>query len=186
MIYSWCKLESWCCCPRTEHGTFGQVGGLNHRSHKLKLNYQEFIVVFKVYKIFRVNLRQTYKMIIRNKFSIIAALIIMYLSLTNSDTFDKVSFLDTPYTDKLVHFAMYFGFMSVLIFENRKKIKNRGQLFQTACIPLGFGILMEILQALFTVSRTGSFYDVLANLSGIIISLSIWLYIEPKIKESIR
>jgi len=110
----------------------------------------------------------------------------MYLSLTNSQTFDKVSFLDTPYTDKFVHFAMYFGFMSVLIFENRKTFKSRAQLFLVAFIPLGFGILMEIVQALFTVTRSGSFYDVLANLSGIIISLLIWLYIKPKIKESIR
>jgi VanZ family protein len=125
-------------------------------------------------------------MIIRNKFSIIVALIIMYLSLTNSHTFDKVSFLDTPYTDKFVHFIMYFSLMSVLIFENRKTIKSRGQLYMVAFIPFGFGILMEILQALLTVTRSGSFYDVLANLSGIIVSLLIWLYIKPKNLESIR
>jgi VanZ family protein len=125
-------------------------------------------------------------MIIKNKFSIIIALIIMYLSLTNSHTFDKVSFLDSPYTDKIVHFAMYFSFMSIIIFENRKTIKGNVQLFLVAMIPLGFGIIMEILQALFTVTRTGSFYDVMANLSGIVASLLIWLYIKPKIKESIR
>jgi VanZ family protein len=125
-------------------------------------------------------------MLTRNKFSIITALIIMYLSLTNSHTFDEVSFLDSPYTDKIVHFAMYFGLMSVLLFENRRTIKSRAHLLMLAFIPLGFGILMEILQALFTVTRSGSIYDVLANLSGIVVSLLIWLFIKPKIKESIR
>lgn len=125
-------------------------------------------------------------MINKNKFSIIIALIIVYLSLANSHTFDKVSFLNLPYSDKLVHFSMYFGFMSAIIFENRKKIKSKKQLFLVAIIPLSFGILMEILQALITLTRSGSFYDVLANMSGIVVSVLIWLSIKPKINETIR
>ncbi len=125
-------------------------------------------------------------MIFKNKFSIIIALIIVYLSLANSHTFDKVSFLDFPYTDKLVHFSMYFGFMSAIIFENRNKIRSKGHLFLVAIIPLSFGILMEILQALITLTRSGSFYDVLANMAGILVSLLIWLTIKPNINQTIR
>ncbi|HKK42215.1 MAG TPA: VanZ family protein, partial [Bacteroidales bacterium] len=92
----------------------------------------------------------------KNKFSILVAFIILYLSLTSSHTFDKVSFLDFPYTDKIVHFTMYFGLMSVIILENRKKLQVTGKLILAALIPLSYGIIMEVLQALFTTTRTAS------------------------------
>ena len=61
-------------------------------------------------------------MIKKNIFSILVALIIMYLSLTNSHTFDKVPLIKIPNFDKIVHFGMYFRLMSVIILENRKNI----------------------------------------------------------------
>jgi VanZ family protein len=117
----------------------------------------------------------------KNKFSVIIALIILYLSLANSHTFDEVSFLDFPFTDKLVHFAMYFGFMSVIILENRKTLVNVRKLLLVALIPLSYGILMEIFQALFTSTRTASIYDVMSNLSGIIVSVLLWQLVKSKI-----
>ncbi len=59
-------------------------------------------------------------MIKRNIFSITVALLIMYLSLANSDTFAKSPLEEIPNFDKVVHFCMYFGFMSVIILENRR------------------------------------------------------------------
>ena len=53
-------------------------------------------------------------MLKRNIFSIIVALIILYLSLASSDTFEKVPFFNIPNFDKIVHFGMYFGLMSVI------------------------------------------------------------------------
>jgi len=117
------------------------------------------------------------------KFSILVALIISYLSLTNSHTFDKVSFLESQYTDKLVHFGMYFGLMSVIILENRKKLINTSRVISAAIIPLSYGILMEILQGLFTSTRTASIYDVLFNLSGIVTAILIWQLVKSKLGE---
>jgi VanZ family protein len=117
------------------------------------------------------------------KFSILVALIISYLSLTNSHTFDKVSFLESQYTDKLVHFGMYFGLMSVIILENRKKLINTSRVIYAAIIPLSYGILMEILQGLFTSTRTASIYDVLFNLSGIVTAILIWQLVKSKLGE---
>ncbi|TAL80166.1 MAG: hypothetical protein EPN88_01455 [Bacteroidetes bacterium] len=125
-------------------------------------------------------------MIKKNIFSIIVALLIMYLSLTSSNTFKKVSFIYFPQIDKVVHFCMYFGFMSVIIIENRSTLKNNRRLFFAALFPLSYGILIEILQSVLTVTRFASIYDVLSNTAGILISLLIWIWIKPEIKESIR
>ena len=125
-------------------------------------------------------------MIKRNIFSILVALIIMYLSLANSDTFNKISIFNTPFIDKIVHFLMYFGLMSVIIFEYRKTLKSKRSLFLMALIPVFYGILMEILQSTLTDSRLASFIDVLFNSAGILFSVLLWIWIKPSIKEPIR
>ena len=125
-------------------------------------------------------------MVKKNIFSILVALVILYLSLANAQTFAKVPYFNIPDFDKIVHFGMYFSLMSVIIFENRKSIKSSRQLFMIALIPFLFGASMEILQSTLTTSRTGSVYDALANLAGIITSLLLWLWIKPFIKQEIK
>jgi VanZ family protein len=125
-------------------------------------------------------------MIKKNIFSILIALIIMYLSLANAHTFDKAPFIDIPNIDKAVHFCMYFGLMLVIILENKNSIKSNGHLFLLGLIPLSFGILMEILQATLTVTRSGSIFDALANSAGILVSILLWLWISPIKKKIIR
>ena len=125
-------------------------------------------------------------MVKKNIFSILVTMLIMYLSLTSPDTFKKVPLYNIPFLDKIVHFGMYFGLMSVIIFENRKTIKSTANLLLIALIPFFYGILMEILQSTLTINRTGSIFDVIANLAGILVSLLLWLWIKPVIKETFR
>lgn len=125
-------------------------------------------------------------MVKKNIFSIVVALIILYLSLASSETFEKVDIFNISFIDKIVHFGMYCGFMSVIIFENRKSIKGNLQLFLTALIPFAYGILMELLQSTLTTSRSASFYDVLANSTGILTSLLLWLWIESHVIGKIK
>ena len=125
-------------------------------------------------------------MIKKNIFSILIALIIMFLSLANAHTFDKAPFIDITNIDKAVHFCMYFGLMLVIILENKNSIKSNGHLFLLGLIPLSFGILMEILQATLTVTRSGSIFDALANSAGILVSILLWLWIKPTKKGIIR
>jgi len=124
-------------------------------------------------------------MLKNNIFSIIVALLIMYLSLASSDTFNRVSFFNFPYIDKIVHFGMYFGLMLVIIVEHRRSITNNRLLFFTSLIPFFYGIAIEILQSVFTISRSGSFFDVLSNSAGIIVALLFWLLIKS-FRERIR
>jgi VanZ family protein len=131
-------------------------------------------------------LHQILKMLKKNIISILLALIIMYLSLANSHTFEKVSLYRIPQFDKIVHFLMYFGLMSSIIFENRKTLKNNRTLFLISLIPLFYGILMEILQSVLTVTRCASIYDAISDEAGILVSVLLWLWIKPFIKDTIR
>ena len=118
-------------------------------------------------------------MIRRNILSIFIALIILYLSLTGSDTFDKVPLFNIPHLDKIVHFLMYAGLMTVILFENRKILILQSQILFAALIPFFYGILMELLQASLTDTRSGNIYDALFNTSGIIAAVLIWFFIKP-------
>jgi VanZ family protein len=113
------------------------------------------------------------------------ALIILFLSLASSETFENVSFFDISYMDKIVHFGMYLGFMSVIILENRKSVKTNFHLFLLALIPFSYGILMEVLQSTVTTSRSASLYDVMVNSAGIITSILLWLWIKPHLTGKI-
>lgn len=125
-------------------------------------------------------------MIRKNIYSILVALLLLYLSLTNSEKFQNTSLVNIPYMDKIVHFGMYFVMMSVIILEHRKSLKNSRILFLFALIPLAYGVLMEILQSTLTVTRTGDFYDALADAAGILVSVLLWLLIKPILKEPVR
>jgi len=125
-------------------------------------------------------------MVKKNILSILSALIIMYLSLSSSDTYEKISFINISFFDKIVHFGMYFTLMSVIVFENRNRLKSNRQLLLISLIPFCYGILMEILQFFFIKSRSGSFYDVIFNSAGILFSLVLWLLIKPNNKQVFR
>jgi VanZ family protein len=123
-------------------------------------------------------------MVWKNKLSILVALIILYLSLTNANNFDKLPLVKVPFSGSFIHFCMYFGLMSVIIFENRKALTKNGSLLIISLIPLFYGFLMELLQILITTTRTGSLSDIIFNSAGILVSVLIWLLIKPSIKTT--
>ena len=125
-------------------------------------------------------------MVKKNIISILLALVIMYLSLSPSDTYENISFPDIPFLDKIVHFGMYFMLMSSIVFENRKVLRTKSQLFLLSLIPVCFGITMEILQSVLIESRTGSIYDVIFNSAGILFSLVLWLFIKSYNEKIIK
>jgi hypothetical protein len=118
-------------------------------------------------------------MIRKYLFSLLTAGIILFLSLTGSDSFDGVRLINIPYFDKIAHFGMYFTFMSALFFETRNKKRSLKSGFILSVIPFIYGISMEICQELFTVSRTGSIFDVIFNSAGILVSILIWNWYKP-------
>jgi len=125
-------------------------------------------------------------MLRKNILSITVALIILYLSIASSKSFDKVPFINIPHLDKIIHFLMYFGLMTVMLYENRKSLSGKTQLFFLALIPFSYGILMEILQKTIASGRSANIYDVFANLTGIIVSALLWSYLGPRLNTSFK
>jgi VanZ family protein len=125
-------------------------------------------------------------MIKKNIFSIVVALLLLYLSLTNAENFENVQLIKMPNLDKLVHFGMYFVLMSVIIIEHRNNLANPIKLLLLAIIPLSYGILMEVLQLTLTRSRSGDMIDALFDAGGILAAILLWLLIKPAFKETLK
>jgi len=116
-------------------------------------------------------------MIRKNILSISVALVIMYLSLINKKEFDDITTFKLA--DKLVHTAMYFGFMCLVLFENRKSLSSGRQIYLAGLIPLLYGILMEVLQGTLTETRNASLPDAVFNALGVLIAILLWQWVKP-------
>jgi hypothetical protein len=125
-------------------------------------------------------------MIRKNILSISVALVILYLSLASSDTFDEIDVFQFNGIDKIVHFGMYAAFMGIILYENRKRIETRNRFYLLISIPCIYGALLELLQSWMTTSRTGSIYDLLFNLFGIVFTVVIYLLVRNSKREKIR
>jgi VanZ family protein len=81
---------------------------------------------------------------------------------------------------------MYFGFMSVLIFETFIIRKRKMSIVALALIPFAFGIIMEILQGLLTTTRSADVYDAIFNGLGVLLSVALWLVIKSIYREKLK
>jgi VanZ family protein len=125
-------------------------------------------------------------MLRKNILSISVALVILYLSLASSETFNKIPMFHFRGMDKVVHFGMYAVFMGVMLYENRKRINTGRRLALVALIPFFFGAMLEVMQSWLTKTRTGSIYDLLFNLFGILFSVGIYLLVKNSKRVGIK
>jgi VanZ family protein len=100
---------------------------------------------------------------------------ILYLSFAPPSTFNDIPTFDNE--DKLVHFLMYAGLCCMLIFDfrlanNKNKTKSIIRYIVYLVFPAVLGGSIEILQPMYF-GRGGSWFDFLANISGI---MSAWLF----------
>lgn len=125
-------------------------------------------------------------MVKKNIFSIIIALVILFLSFTGQETFDKFYIPKIPYLDKIVHLGMYFLLMLSLIFENKSWLTSAKKYIILAMIPVCYGIAIEIFQPLLTKSRISDFFDACFNVLGVIFAILVWVIFKqlrnPEIK----
>ncbi|MGA1977008.1 MAG: VanZ family protein [Bacteroidales bacterium] len=116
-------------------------------------------------------------MLKKNILTILTSLIIAFLSLASADTFNKIPIVHFRGIDKVVHFCMYAFFTAVILFDNRKSLNSYNRALLLSLVPFFFGALMELLQSWLTTTRTGSFFDLLFNVFGILFILLIYLFI---------
>jgi len=71
--------------------------------------------------------------------------------------------------DKYVHFILHFGYTLLwFLYFNQKNPIVKKALLKAMLSSVGYGILIEIAQGLFTATRKADIYDVFANSSGTI------------------
>ncbi|BFM43579.1 hypothetical protein CFS9_22200 [Flavobacterium sp. CFS9] len=105
--------------------------------------------------------------------AIICSGIITYFCLTDSSNIPAVNF---PSIDKIVHFCFHFGFTISWILFFKKELKGKAPDDYKAYLisfifSVFFGITIEILQSVLTVTRASDVTDVLANALGAIFGI---------------
>lgn len=84
--------------------------------------------------------------------------------------------------DKVVHLLLFGVWAYLIIRQNSQQYRNnpRGFFVIAALMGVFFAALTEVLQELMFVNRSGSIYDFLANLVGLIFGLIIYGLINRK------
>jgi VanZ family protein len=111
--------------------------------------------------------------------TILLTILILFLSLANFESVGPQ--FRFRYEDKVIHFLMYFGITIVYLFEHYIEsghVNNKS--FAINLYPLLLGGLIEIIQARFTSTRSGEWFDFFADLFGIIIANIFFLIIKDK------
>ena len=89
--------------------------------------------------------------------------------------------------DKVVHFLMYAVFAFASIWGFRKQFVANGQAYQkralllTIVISIAYGGLTELMQEFLVPTRTGDWFDFLADIIGTLLGISVfWLFFKKK------
>jgi VanZ family protein len=110
---------------------------------------------------------------------IIWIVVITILSLVS---FEKNTITAIQNSDKVVHFTFYFILTFLLL-----RIVNGNMRFKyliVIALSFFYGIIIELIQKYFTLTRNGDFYDAIANLSGIIFAVLLNYFIIEKFSSS--
>lgn len=122
-------------------------------------------------------MQPTQTLSVRNKrtyllFALLWTIIVTILSLISINS-NIGSFIKIENKDKYVHFTFYFVFVILWSqFVKSKGLNSKAKLM-ILLSAMGYGILMEICQELFTKTRTADVLDVLANSLGAALGLIV-------------
>ena len=92
--------------------------------------------------------------------------LIIFVCLIKSSDIPQI---DMPYLDKVLHACMHFVFTLLWFFYFKKRIGNFTNfklLLVSLVLSVLFGIVIELMQKFFTVTRNADLFDVIANLFG--------------------
>ena len=109
------------------------------------------------------------KKITSSLFTLAYMTIITIISLSNLDNAPKFQFV---HVDKLIHCLIYFIFY-LLVFNTTKIYKLKNSLTISIIFSVGFGILIEVCQPIFTLNRQFEILDILANTVGVFLMVTL-------------
>lgn len=126
--------------------------------------------------------------VIKYRLSMIAIILLLYLSFRNGEELNVPKFLIFEHADKFVHFIMYFGVASAL-FIDLVWLARRKAILIISAIIVALALLTEIGQEFFTYTRSGDIYDFLCNIAGGVTALILAPYTSKiyfTLKEYVR
>lgn len=96
--------------------------------------------------------------------SILCSIVIVILCFIPGDELAQPEF-DIPFFDKIAHFYFYFFLSLIIQYEVKNKIRLKHYCF-IFIYAMALGGLIEIVQENFIIERSGSFFDLIADLLG--------------------
>ena len=129
---------------------------------------------------------QNKNMLKKNILPLLIAIAILILSLTDSDSFNKINLTHFPHADKIVHLIMYFTLMLSLIYGNRTLLVRFNSFIVLSMIPLIYGVIIEILQKYLTSNRSGELLDAVFDLIGILLAIPVWLLLKKLFASALK
>ncbi|WP_298475126.1 VanZ family protein [uncultured Maribacter sp.] len=98
----------------------------------------------------------------------------VFVTFSSLFSFSEVSTpsFNIPHLDKAVHFTFYFMAVVLGVFAIREKTQGSTSLikalFVMICVAIVFGMVIEVIQSVYTADRQGDVLDGLANSIGAI------------------
>lgn len=109
--------------------------------------------------------------------SLLWTIFILIGSMTSGETIDKISWINIPHFDKVVHFTwyfvLYFLWYSWLIMTHTNCVSLNCRIF-LASVIIAYGLLMELLQMFFAYQRSFELNDILINTIGTSMALIVF------------
>lgn len=119
------------------------------------------------------------------KWALLWAVLIFILCMIPGRDLPKISWLDFFGVDKLVHAALFFVLVILIIGGFAKQETNRLLIRYPKMVPLLIGILyggsLELLQGALFIERTADVYDFLANTSGSVLGAILFKPVNERI-----
>lgn len=124
----------------------------------------------------------------KNRFLLFAVFLNVAVTVISLRESGELPQLTIPYLDKIFHFVAYF-MLSILwcsyIFLLKSSYKIHKILTLVIIFLTAYGIIIEVLQAEFTTTRYFEFSDIIANLLGVFVGLTIFNgYIKFKLNNN--
>ena len=105
--------------------------------------------------------------VIRYKFSILLAILIVLVSLIPSSSMPDSSLFSIRFLDKIVHFSLYAFFVFVALLESRCRLQCIRFHLLLIMIIFIMSAVIEVLQATVVATRSAEWLDLVANFLGL-------------------
>ena len=118
----------------------------------------------------------------RNYFTYIALFLTVLITVGSLIKVPSVGVIEINFSDKIIHIIAYFllvlsWLLSVCV---NGKVKSLWGFIKIAFIVFVYGIVIETMQTVITSTRQADIYDVLANFTGILLALFVFVKILQK------